>query len=85
MSFIQKIKRIFQNDDVLLYTAIGDDNCMRIVGKLNDAGIPYKSRAHGTHAGTGKRSLGFDTKLSQYDIYVKKDDEHKARVAIEKN
>lgn len=85
MSLLSRLNGIFRNNDVLLYTAIGDDDCMKVVGKLNDARIIYKSKSRGIYAGSGKRSMGFDTKLSQYDIYVNRDDEYKARLALEGN
>lgn len=84
MGWIQSIINLFKSDYTLIYTAIGDGECMKIVGKLNDYKIPYKTKVRGMYAGRENRSLGFDTKLSQYDIYVKNDYEHKGRMAIEK-
>lgn len=77
MSFVDWFRGIFSNSNVLIYTAIGDEDSMRVVGELDDARIPYKSKSRGIYAGTGKRSMGFDTKLAEYDIFVDKTDEHK--------
>lgn len=83
MSFVNWFRGIFSNNKVLVYTAIGDEDCMRVVGKLGDARIAYKSKPRGIYSGTGKRSIGFDTKLTQYDIFVDSTNEYRARQVIE--
>lgn len=85
MSFFEIMKKLFHIDDILLYTAIGDEDCMRTIGKLRNAGVRYRTKTRGVYGGIGKRSMGFDSKLSQYDIYVNKEDAHAAHVAISGN
>jgi hypothetical protein len=63
--------------------AIGDEDCMKTTGKLNDKRIPYKTKIRGPYAGENKRKLGYSTKLSHYDIFIKKEFEHKVRSIIE--
>lgn len=82
MSFLERIISVFKSDYVLIYTAIGDDDCIRVTGKLSEKRIPYKTKVVGLYAGRNRRSFGFGPKLSQYKIYVKKEYEHKGHVAI---
>lgn len=85
MGWLKNIFNLFKSDYTLIYTAIGDEDCMKIVGKLNDDRIPYKTKSGGIYADIKRRDSSFGAKLSQYDIYVKKDFEYKARMAIEKD
>ncbi|NRD76575.1 hypothetical protein HPT25_03600 [Bacillus sp. BRMEA1] len=82
MRWFDKFFSLFRFDYVLIYTAIGDEDCIKMIGKLNENGIPYKTKVRGIYAGRKKRDLGFDTKLSQYDIFVEKGFEHKGRSVI---
>lgn len=85
MSWFEKIISVFKSEYVPIYIAIGDEDCMKITNKLRNKRIPYKTKIRGLYAGGNKRNLGFDTKLSQYDIFVKKEFEGKARNVINKN
>lgn len=82
MSWIKKIFRLFKSNYVLIYTAVGDDEYMKVIAQLSGNRIPYKTKVPGLYAGGNRRDLGFDTKLSQYKIYVKKEYEHKGRQAL---
>lgn len=84
MGLLRKILSLFKSNYTLIYTAIGDEECTKIIGKLSDERIPYRTKVRGLYAGREKRNLGFDTKLAQYDIYVKKGYENKGRLTIEK-
>jgi hypothetical protein len=55
---------------------------MRVTGKLSGKRIPYKTKVPGLYAGGNRRDLGFDTKLSEYKIYVEREFEHIGRAAI---
>lgn len=72
----------------LIYTAFGHEQYLKIVGKLSAAGIVFttKSRNYNIlrsgHNTILPRSL--TDKNVQYDIYVKKEIEHKAYQAIQK-
>jgi len=65
----------------LVYTALSDEECMRIIGKLRDSGVKYKTKIRGIYA-TSTRGFGWGRKQSQYDIYVKKEDACNANQAI---
>lgn len=82
LSWLGKIFNLFQSNYALVYTAIGDDDYMKISGKLSSKRIHYKTKIPGLYAGRNRRDLAFDTSLSEYKIYVKKEFEHKARAAI---
>lgn len=82
MGLLKTVKNLFTSKRTLLCTAIGDDECIRMLGNLDEAGISHVTKIRGVYAGSGKRSLAFSTKLSQYDIYVEKEDEYKAYEAI---
>lgn len=82
LSGLTSFFRLFKSKYVLIYTAIGDDDCMKVIGKLRGKRIPYKTKVPGLLAGGNRRDFGFDSKLSQYKIYVKREFEHEGRAAI---
>jgi hypothetical protein len=64
----------------LLYTAFGSENYFKVIGKLKSAGIKHKTKS--------RVNLGHENNFkdfTQYDIYVKKEDEHKTQTALHKN
>jgi hypothetical protein len=64
----------------LLYTAFGSENYFGVIGKLKTAGINYKSKTPINFRGSESRFLG----NTQYDIYVKREEEHLANEALQK-
>ncbi|HEY9577810.1 MAG TPA: hypothetical protein VIR64_09065 [Pseudobacillus sp.] len=60
----------------LLRTVHGHESYYAVVGKLRNHGVPYKIRTPITFGG---RSFHDNT---QYDIYVKEEDEHMAVAAL---
>ena len=76
---IFKIIRAFINRNwKLIYTTFGNEQYFKIIGKLNTAGIKYKSV---TPYSFDNRNNQFIDQ-TQYDIYVKKEVEHLAVQAI---
>lgn len=65
----------------MIYTAFGNETYFKITGKLETSGIPYKSIT--PLSGFKAQSTSFKD-MTQYDIYVRKDDEHLAREVIKK-
>ncbi|WP_066062866.1 hypothetical protein [Neobacillus soli] len=62
----------------LIYTAIGYENYFGVIGKLKKAGVKYKSKT--------PMNFRVDARFkdnTQYDIYVKKEDEHFANKALQ--
>lgn len=72
---------IFKRKYVLIHTALTDEECIQSKGKLTDAGIFHKTKIRGIYA-SSTRGIGWGRKQSQYDIFVKIEDEHKAYEAI---
>lgn len=63
----------------LFYTAFGHENYYKIVAKLNNAGVKYKTSTPVNFRG----DAGFKDQ-TQYDIFVKKEEEHIAHSALQK-
>ncbi|RJS62568.1 hypothetical protein CJ483_12595 [Bacillus sp. PK3_68] len=60
----------------LVRTVHGHESYYMVVGKLKSNGVSYKTK---TPINFGHRSFSDNT---QYDIYVKKEEEHKAITAL---
>lgn len=72
---------------VLIYTTFGHQKYFKIAGKLSAAGISYTTKSRNNNlfrGGHGTFMSSRDTNV-QYDIYVKKEDKHKAQRAIHKS
>lgn len=70
----------------LIYSAIGNEDYCRVVGKLQNAGIKYSVKINPNdmrHFGT-KKSIIYHDKYQIYDIYVRIENEGKAIKAIHK-
>ena len=63
----------------LIYTAFGNDQYFTVIAKLQSAGIKYKVVM--PFSGMDTRNIRV-LDNTQYDIYVKKEDEHKAITKI---
>jgi hypothetical protein len=75
---------IFRRKFVLIHTALTDAECMKIKRKLTDAGIYHETKVRGIYASSTEK-IGWGRKQSQYDIYVKIEEEHRAYEAIHHN
>lgn len=74
---------LFSRHKSLIYTAIGSPEYIRVVYKLEAAGVSFRTRAYHDHQQhSGSFSIPSKKDYTQYDIYVAKEDEHKAQVAI---
>ncbi len=72
---------IFRRKFVLVYIALTDEECMQVKGKLINAGIFHKTKICGSYASSA-REIGWGRRQSQYEIYVRVEDEHRANEAI---
>ncbi len=71
----------------LVYSCFGHEKYFAAVSKLSAAGINFRTRFINNNRTMGGH-YSFSTAMDrtvQYDIYVKKEDEHKALQAIHKN
>jgi hypothetical protein len=75
---------IFRRKFVLIHTALTDEECIKVKGKLADASIYHETKVRGIYA-SSTQGIGWGRKQSQYDIYVKIEDEHRAYEAIHHN
>lgn len=68
---------------VQVYTAFGNDQYFQVSGKLRNAGIIFSIRTPNISRSRGRTLFGnlYD-RSTQYDIYVKTEDEHRALQAI---
>jgi hypothetical protein len=63
---------------LLIYTAFGYENYFKEIAKLQNAGVKYKSKTpYNIRGEAGLKDI------TQYNIYVKKEDEHLAHQALE--
>lgn len=65
----------------LVYSCFGNEKYFAIVNKLNNAGIKHTTRFINNNRSLRGHSTAMDRTI-QYDIYVKKEDEHIALQAI---
>jgi flagellar biosynthesis/type III secretory pathway M-ring protein FliF/YscJ len=72
---------VFNRKWKLLYTAFGYEKYFRVVSALKDDGIKYKTK---TPMGAIRNRELINNDFTQYDIYVKKDEEEKAVGALRK-
>lgn len=72
---------IFKRRLALIHTAITDEECIKIKDKLSNTGIYHETKIRGIY-GSSTRGVGWGRKQSQYDFYVRIDDEHRAYEAI---
>jgi len=72
---------IFSKKKCLVYTSFGTEDYSRAIGKLQNAGISYRTRFISNSSSRQNHYVGRSTN-TQYDIFVKKEDEHRALGAI---
>ncbi|MBT2725712.1 hypothetical protein J7E63_02015 [Bacillus sp. ISL-75] len=76
--FISLLQLYINRKWQLVYTAFGHDQYFMIIAKLNAAGVKYKIKTPVNFHNDG----GFKDQ-TQYDIFVKKDEEHRAHAALQ--
>lgn len=62
-----------------IYTAFGNDNYFKVIAKLENEGIQFKTK---TPMNLGSTDFQNRNKTTQYDVFVKKEDEQAAQRAI---
>jgi len=65
---------------VLVYTAFGSENYFKAISKLQSHGVRYRTETFNNNYNSSQFQSRVDN--SQYDIYVKPEDEHRAQQAI---
>ncbi|MEJ9232932.1 hypothetical protein LAV79_26680 [Peribacillus butanolivorans] len=65
-----------------IYTTFGYENYFKVVAKLKSEGITYKTK---TPINIGSENLQNRMDSTQYDVFVKNEDEQKAQKALHKN
>jgi hypothetical protein len=80
ISFIKRIYRaLSQSNKVVLYIALNDEEYFRVAANLQKENIRFMVKTHSENRGTSLSTVRSRT----YEIFVKKEDEHKAREAIQ--
>ncbi|WP_409175249.1 hypothetical protein [Brevibacillus fortis] len=75
----------FSKYKCLIHTAFGSEEYIRVVNKLSAHGIRFRTRIHShavRHLGGDMGMLPPEKDHKQYDIYVEKEEEHRANLAI---
>lgn len=65
-----------------IYTAFGNDNYFKVIAKLENEGIQFKTK---TPMNLGSQDFQNRHKTTQYDVFVKKEHEQIAQRAVHKN
>jgi hypothetical protein len=73
-------RMLFSKYKCLVYTAFGNENYYKVVNNLIKYGVSYETVSIRNPNVNGNFARNND--LSQYDIYVKEEDKHKAQQAI---
>ena len=76
---VSLLQLYFNRKWLLFYTAFGYDQYFMIIAKLNAAGVKYKTKSPVSTRGDERFK-----DQTQYDIFVIKDEEHKAHAALQK-
>jgi hypothetical protein len=79
--FIYIIKAISNRNWKLIYSTYGHEEYYKVIGKLKSEGVKFKAET--PHRGYDHRIDRFMDN-TQYDIYVKKEDESLAYMALQK-
>ncbi len=66
----------FKKHWALVYTAFGDEEYFKTIERLDRQGIKYRTITSPTVNNNNRGMMS--NQYKQYDIYVKKEDEHKA-------
>lgn len=73
--------RLFSPYKCLVYTAMGSEAYFRVAYRLEGAGVSFRTRTHSDWGRHNREFFPLEDHV-QYDIYVKREDEHKAQQAI---
>jgi hypothetical protein len=76
---------MFFRKRILIHTAWGHEEYLKIANKLAAAGIVFKTKSRYSGHFMGGNSylpMSFRDKTVQYDIYVNREDQYKAHQAI---
>ncbi|WP_260285484.1 hypothetical protein [Peribacillus aracenensis] len=65
-----------------IYTAFGNDDYFKVVAKLEREGIRFKTK---TPMNLGSDNFQNRHENTQYDVFVKKEQEHIAQMAVHKS
>ncbi|WP_340024581.1 hypothetical protein MHI24_05565 [Paenibacillus sp. FSL K6-1096] len=86
MSWLKGIWHFFvPQERTLVYTTFDQSQYFRVKSRLAAAGIPHRSRINGgMKAATQRGSFGGKAAV-QHDLFVRKEDEHRALGAIHKS
>ncbi|WNS44372.1 hypothetical protein [Paenibacillus sp. MMS20-IR301] len=68
---------------ILVYTTFDQGQYARVKGRLAAAGVPHRSRINGGMKALNQRARYGGKATIQYDLYVSKEDEHRAIQAIQ--
>ena len=72
-------RMLFSKHKCLVYSAFGNDDYYKVVGKLSGGGVSYETVSIRNSNSNQYFSKNDNT---QYDIYVKEEDKHKAELAM---
>ena len=72
-------RMLFSKHKCLIYTAFGNDDYYKVAGKLSVDGVSYETVSI---RNSNRNQYFSNNDLTQYDIYVKEEDKHKAELAI---
>ncbi|MET1180236.1 hypothetical protein ABG775_20065 [Peribacillus simplex] len=75
-------KLIFYKYWTCIYTAFGNENYFKVVAKLEREGIRFKTK---TPMNLGSDNFQHRHENTQYDVFVKKEQEHIAQMAVHKS
>lgn len=75
-------RMLFSKHKHLVYTAFGHDKYFNIVSKLKAGGVSYRTEME---RNPNSQTVIGNNDYTQYDIYVKEEDQHKAQHAIHTN
>ncbi|MGE7765072.1 hypothetical protein [Peribacillus sp. NPDC096540] len=82
IAFVLTAKLISYKYWTCIYTAFGDDNYFKVIAKLENEGIQFKTK---TPMNLGSKDFQSRHKTTQYDVFVKKEHEQIAQRALHKN
>jgi hypothetical protein len=75
---INLLTSLFSKYKCLIYTSFGSEDYFRVVNKLTSHGVQFRTRTFNYHSSQHFGRVDH----TQYDIYVRPEDEHKAQQAI---
>ncbi|MBP2111375.1 hypothetical protein [Paenibacillus silagei] len=84
MGLLRGIWHVFvPRERTLVYTTFDQGQYLRVKSRLAEAGIPHRSRINGGMRETTRRANFGGKATIQHDLFVRKEDEHKALQAVQ--